>query len=223
MPANTKPVPWNEIKRLYEAGKAANAIARDMTAQGNKISKQAILKRSNREGWASNPQAAKVREAAEKWQPIVATHSQTGNQLATGPSRSATQIANWGKRTPENAAHILAQVELTGDQRLAARSTGIHPDTLKRWRDDDQDFADQLDAANAKFCQAQVGYVVEAGKRGDWKASDKLLQVNPMTREDWGGTGQGGGHGLVVNFRFDLNRGAIPCDEDIIEIETVSQ
>jgi hypothetical protein len=32
MPANTKPVPWNEIKRLYEAGKAANAIARDMTA-----------------------------------------------------------------------------------------------------------------------------------------------------------------------------------------------
>lgn len=223
MPANTKPVPWNDIKRLYEAGKPANAIAKDMTAQGDKISKQAILKRAKREGWANNPQAAKVRQAAEAWQPIAATHSQTGNQLATGPDRSATQIANWGKRTLENAAHILAQVELTGDQKLAARSAGIHPDTLKRWRESDSDFAEQLDAANAKFCAEHIGNVSKASERGDWKAAERLLSVNPMTKEDWGGSGQAGHGGITVNLKFDLQRGAIPRDEDIIEIEAVGQ
>lgn len=222
MPANTKPVPWNDIKRRYEAGEACNAIARDLTSRGMKISKQAILKRKDNEGWKVNPSAEKVRGAATAWERSELPPTATGNQLMAGPSRSATQIANWGKRSPENAAHILAQVELTGDQKLAARSAGIHPDTLKRWRESDPDFAEQLDAANAKFCATHISHVAKASERGDWKAADKLLQVNPMTREDWGGAGQGGTGGITVNLKFDLTRGAIPRDEDIIEVETVS-
>lgn len=219
MPANTKPVPWNEIKQLIEAGQSANSIAKEMTARGDKISKQAILKRSNKEGWTADPQKRKVKEAADRWQPIVATHSDTGNQLATGPSRSATQIANWGKRTPENAAEILGRVEMTGDQKLAARTVGIHPDTLRRWRESDENFAAQLDAATAAFLEGQYCNVVRAGERGDWKASERLLSVNPMTKEDWGQTATGGGGpGIVVNLKFDLQRATVPDQAEIIDI-----
>ena len=221
MPANTKPVPWNDIKRRWEAGEAENAIAEDLTSRGMKISKQAIRKRRVKEGWTQDPRQRKVAEAAKAWQPTVATQNQTGNQLATGANRSTTQIVNWGCRTPDNAAQILAYVQLTGDTRLAARAVGIHHDTLKRWRESDPDFAAQLEAANAEFCLGHVEAISKAGRRGDWKASDRLLQTNPLTKEAYGQAGSGGGQGLTVNLRFNLERGAIPRDEDIVEIESI--
>lgn len=223
MPANTKPVPWNEIKRLYEAGKAANAIAKDMTAQGDKISKQAILKRAGREGWKVNPSAVKVRGVATAWEEAELPPTATGNQLMAGPSRSATQIANWGRRTPENAVRILTNLAEHGDIKLAAQAAGIHPDTLKRWRESDADFAGQVESAQAQFLQTRLGNVVRAGDRGDWKADQWLLSKNEVTKDTYGEVNSGGTGGITVNLKFDLQRGAIPRDEDIIEIEAVSQ
>lgn len=223
MPANAKPVPWNDIKRRYEAGEAENAIAEDLTARGMKISKQAIRKRRIKEGWEINPSAVKVKGAATAWQRAELPPTTTGNQLAAGPSRSATQIANWGRRTPENAAIILASVEQHGNATIAAQAAGIHPDTLRRWRESDPDFAAQLDAANGKFCATHMTNVAKASDRGDWKAAERLLAVNPLTKEDWGQGQSGGSGGITVNLKFALTRGAIPRDEDIIEIETVSQ
>lgn len=185
MPANTKPVPWNEIRRRYEAGEAENAIAEDLTANGMKISKQGIRKRRQKEGWKVNPSAVKVRQAAEAWQQSGLVDTATARQLTTGASRGSTQLVNWGCRTPENAQKILGHVSLTGDIRLAARSVGIHPDTLKRWRDDDPDFAALLDAANAEFCLSRVQDIAKASERGDWKAGDRLLQTNDLTRETY--------------------------------------
>src|SRR3546814_5438097 len=161
MVAPTKPVPWNSIKSRYEAGEAENAIAEDLTARGNKISKQAIRKRRMREGWAVNPSAVKVKGAATAWERAELPPTATGNQLMAGPSRSATQIANWGRRTPENAAIILAAVEQYGNVTLAAQAAGISPNTLKRWRDDDPDFGEQIDTANAKFCAMHASNVAK--------------------------------------------------------------
>src|SRR3546814_9961299 len=80
MVAPTKPVPWNSIKSRYEAGEAENAIAEDLTARGNKISKQAIRKRRMREGWAVNPSAVKVKGAATAWERAELPPTATGNQ-----------------------------------------------------------------------------------------------------------------------------------------------
>ena len=217
MPANTKPVPWNDIKRRVEAGEPCNAIAKDLTARGMKISKQAILKRRDREGWKVSPSAEKVGRLATAWQRSELPETATGNQLATGPSRSATQIANWGRRTPENAAIILASIEEYGNAGLAAQAAGIAPNTLKRWRDDDPDFGEQIDAANAKFCAKHMTNVTKASDRGDWKAAEKLLKVNPLTKDEWSDGPGSGGRGLNINFTF--NRGAVPDEAEIIDVE----
>ena len=220
MPANTKPVPWNEIQHLFEGGLKPPTIAKRMAEQGHKISRQSIDKRANKEGWSANPQAVKVRQAADAWRPAVTTNSATRDTLSTGPSRSATQIANWGKRTPENAAEILAHVQLTGDEKLAARAVGIHPDTLKNWKDSDPDFSAQVSKAQAMFCGERVQEIRKAGERGDWKASDRLLAVNPLTKEDYGQQGQSGGTGITLNFNFPRATES-PREEDIIDVEPV--
>src|SRR3546814_15518784 len=125
MVAPTKPVPWNSIKSRYEAGEAENAIAEDLTARGNKISKQAIRKRRMREGWAVNPSAVKVKGAATAWERAELPPPATGNQLMPGPSRSATQIAHLGRRPPENAPIILAALPHSGHETLAAHAPAL--------------------------------------------------------------------------------------------------
>ena len=43
-------------------------------------------------------------------------------------------------------------------------------------------------AAMKRYAQSHVEQIAKASERGDWRASQALLRVNRLTKEDWGGT-----------------------------------
>jgi len=76
MGADTKPgVDWPAIKRRYERGEAANAIAVDLGT----VSRQAILKRAKRYGWSPDAK------------PAIPSH-QTGSRGLATPGRMAAIV-----------------------------------------------------------------------------------------------------------------------------------
>lgn len=76
MGADTKPgVDWPAIKRRYERGEVANAIATDLGT----VSRQAIAKRAKRYGWSPDAK------------PAIPSH-QTGNRGLATPDRMAAIV-----------------------------------------------------------------------------------------------------------------------------------
>lgn len=117
-------------------------------------------------------------------------------------TRREAQIAAFGKRTPENAALILALVEKGVPEGLAAQRAGIDPDTLTNWKHDDPEMADLVEIARTEAVCRKIARVDEAGQRGDWKADSWYLEKSRLTRDEFGAGGnQGRGFG---NFNVIL-------------------
>lgn len=60
------------------------------------------------------------------------------------------------KNTPENKQAIVDYYRSFPVYKYAAASVGIKEDTLKVWRDEDEDFQDQLDQARSQFFKQKV-------------------------------------------------------------------
>src|SRR3546814_1549983 len=90
------PIYWPAIRRRFEAGEAANAIAKDVP-----VSKQAILKRAKKEGWTETG----------KWLPATRATT-TAEKIANPTDRSSKMIASFGKRTPETAAEKIGRAHV---------------------------------------------------------------------------------------------------------------
>jgi hypothetical protein len=67
---------------------------------------------------------------------------------------------------------------------VSALAAGINPRTLLEWMDVSEDFAQQVQEAEATFESAQVGSINKASQNGDWRAAMALLERrNPI---EWG-------------------------------------
>lgn len=181
-------IDWPGVEKRVRAGEAFRAIARDLKASGTPISHVAIKKRSDKEGWLPSAQSWKQEVRAV----IPGNHS--GHDHAP---------VMFNKDSPETRASILADLERGLTFKSAAEKNGISDDTLKRWRDGDEEFAGQCQKAIQSFVARQVQRIEAAGERGDWKAPAYLLERHPQTREDYGqALGKGGGPQIIVQLNI---------------------
>lgn len=222
MVANLKPVPWNEIKKRWESGETAASIARELTEKGNKISKQAISQKAKREGWKPPTAATKrIREHEERWKEArqqTTTLATTADNSPDKPSiKQSRQIAQWGKRTPENRDTILASLRSYGNKTLAAASAGIDRTTLRNWSKDDDLFAAEIEEAQAQWAHDRLQNVHNAGDRGDWKADQWLLGQH---MPDQYSQNEAGGKGGGINIQFNFSRSTeAPDPGEIITVK----
>jgi hypothetical protein len=84
-------------------------------------------------------------------------------------------------KTPETVAKICAAIRAHGhsDSHAAARA-GISSSAVSRWRQEDEEFAIQLDAARTDYLEARLEEIRALRKRDgsiDWRAQAWLLQV----------------------------------------------
>lgn len=87
--------------------------------------------------------------------------------------------------------------------KLAAQAAGIHPDTLTNWRKSNPDFRDACDQARGRFAADHLAVIDQAGRAGDVKASQWLIERHPETRADYApikGEPGGGGIQIVLNI-----------------------
>lgn len=181
MPKAKPGIDWPEIEVRYRAGESAYALGKCYD-----VSKQAIHKRARKEGWS---QPAKVTKAA------------TNGWLTM--DNWSTDLASRDAYSPESAATILENIKQGATFKLAAAAIGIHADTLTDWRKASPNFWRAIEKAQATFALRHVGNIAKAGDKGDWRASDRLLQSHPMTKEDFQDKQSGG-----VSITFNINRAA---------------
>lgn len=183
-------VDWPAIREAWCKGESARKLAR---AHG--VSHTAINKRVKREGW--NP------ETPEAWERKVA-ETETADRLADPQTRGDKQVLALGNRTEENMRVLLAKVASGAKQTTAARSLGISHPALANWKKADPVFAALLDAAEAEQHIRDEEAIVDARKRGDWKAGLTRLERGKNTREDWAAPEKaaGGSGGITVVFNW---------------------
>jgi hypothetical protein len=202
-------VDWHRARVLFEAGWNPPSIAKLFTEEGASITRQAIAKRANKEGWTR----CQEEEGAQAASAVPA------RQTAPAPASSRFLVP-----LTAEAEEALADSLRNGcTERIAAKRIGVTLDALTAWKDGDPAFAKRLEQAAADFAGESLGRIVAAGKRGDWKADQFMVQNHPLTKDEFGEKGKGGNGGLIVNLKFDLQRGAVPREEDIITIEPLGR
>lgn len=220
-------IPWKDIKRLYETPPGMRAAE---LAERYNVTPQGINRRARTEGWipgfADGNERAKIgrRRASE-------TTAETGNESETNgkPETSiAGQIADEAKlwitaakqcpivgspgkgaavRTAENIADICARIARGVPIRLAAESVGISRQALDDWRRRDPDLEALIGRARSSALAESVERIVEAGKRGDWRADAYVLERAPETRDEYGQLVGKGGGGINVVINMDRTQG----------------
>lgn len=175
-------VDWPEIARRLGEGDSARSLAREFG-----ISHTAVLKRARREGWRRRGANGKPAEPR-----LPATRPAPDGVLALG------------NRTEENMRILLAKVASGAKQTTAARSLGISHPALGDWKKADPTFAALLDAAEAEQHIRDEEAIVDARKRGDWKAGLTRLERGKNTRDDWAAPerASGGSGGITVVFNW---------------------
>lgn len=154
-------VDWQDIRVRWMSGESPESIA----ASGAGLTAQAIRKRALKENWGETAQPEDNR-----WLAVVT---------------STERVVCGYKDTPETRARVLQAIELGLPRVHAAEYAGINRDTIADWQAKDPAFSAQLTEAERRFEARHVGNIVNAGDRGDWKASAHLLAKSPATRETW--------------------------------------
>lgn len=181
---NVKPgVDWSLIKADFDSGCSIRECVRRQCDRGVKITKRAIEKRRDREGWDTKAQMAL---ATQRLPSVVAQ--------ATGQSISRL-------RTPEIAQKILASLRTTPNYAAAAAIAGISRATLDEWRNAEPEFQELCDQAMALSAADDIEQIKNAGKR-DWKASAYLAERNPATKADYAQKDSG----TTINVMLNIDR-----------------
>jgi hypothetical protein len=71
----------------------------------------------------------------------------------------------------------------------AAAVIGVHRNTVRHWREGNEDFADAVEAAEARRIETQLNNMLAAAKT-DWRASHQLLRAFDKRFSDTRGDGQ---------------------------------
>ena len=112
------------------------------------ISKQAILKRAKRYGWSPDSR------------PVIPSH-QTGSRGLASPNRMAA---------------IVDAVEAGLTLARAAALHKLDRMTVANWRNDNADFAAEVEAAETRRISAQISNIARAGET-DWRAAHTLVRA----------------------------------------------
>ena len=183
-------IDWTDIERRIRTGESARSLAKEYG-----ISHTAILKRAKKGGWRGG---ARTSTKA----PVVTETEPTGLAL--------------GARSPENRKLVLGDLKYGIPLGLAARAVGMSEDSLEAWMRAEPVFAQQASAAKARGHADLVKAVVDAAKRGDWRAAMALLERLKETRDEFAAPKKDSG---TVHVTFNFDRGdPDPFAEGAIDI-----
>jgi hypothetical protein len=164
-------IDWPTIRERWEAGETGSEIAR--TAD---VTRQAIGYRVAKEGW---------------------TRKATTPESTRGELASLGTVAAIGRRTDENAALVLTELQAGAHPPLAARRIGMAPETLVAWMRDNPDFGQRCVEAQLAYTRSVQSEVRDAVPR-DWKAGAWLLERHPLTKDAYKGDVDKRGQGITV-------------------------
>ena len=184
---NVKPgVDWSAIKADFDAGLSLAECVRRQCERGVSITKRAIQKRRDKEGWDKK---AAIYAAAAKLPSVIA---------------QATGAATTTVRTEDRAKSILESFQKGLPQKTAARLAGIAEHSLINWRQDDDVFDAACEAAIEAWHATMVGHVEAAAPR-DWKAAQWRLQTHSRTKADYADSQR---TGTVIQVNIAVDRAA---------------
>lgn len=184
---NTKPgVDWNLIKADFDAGMSIAECVRRQCGRGVSITKRAIQKRRDKEGWDKK---AAIYAAAHKLPSVIA---------------QATGAATTTVRTEGRARAILESFQKGLPQKTAARLAGIAENSLINWRQEDEAFDAACEAAIEAWHASMVGHVEAAAPR-DWKAAQWRLQTHSRTKADYADKANSG---TTIQVMVNIDRAA---------------
>ena len=146
-------VDWDEIRQRVQAGEGYSSVAKDY-----EVSRQAITKRCNKEGWISDrPITTAVRRQLRKRN--QAQPSATAQPVAVQPSQPLVE------RSDKRAA--IVQLLSEGVPKVhAAAVAGVSEATLHRWVNEDDQFKRDLRAAESAAVALRVQRIGRAGEKG---------------------------------------------------------
>ena len=180
---------WDGIRVRFARGETAHSISKSL---GGSPTRQGIRKKAKRENWLE------------------------GNSTIPDYVRNLPLLQSKSKvprkRSPEAVNAILGFIERGATEEQAARATGISPRTLYNWKLECPEFAALIEVARARKEVEWVDNIDKAGKK-DWKASDRLLQVSPGTKEMWGRQSKQESPQIILN----IHRDEVTVEGNIIE------
>ena len=196
-----KPKPgidWKVIRARYEGGESSYSIAKTVD-----VVAASIRSRASRERWAKK---------------AVATAQDIELVLESDESEKwCKDLATRAKFTPEKGAKILTAIKKGATIRMAAAMMGVAERTLKDWAASSPHFTFAIEGARASNAMRLVGYMDNAAAK-DWKAAERLLSVNPMTREAFAPRGAANGHGVTVQVNVGVGRPKVEKDAEVVDI-----
>ena len=161
---------WDAIQLRFVQGENPNAISRSLSGRPTK---QGIAKRAKKEGWEQLPTVA--------------------------PKHFELSPEQLGRDTPANRQKVLDMLAESVPYSIAARSIGVHPNTLLDWRKKDAQFAIQCETARGNAHADCVTSVYQARSK-DWKAGKYILETAAETREDYNPANQKEPVEVIINI-----------------------
>ena len=186
---------WDGIRVRIARGETAYSISKSL---GGKPTRQGIRKKAKRENWLEGNSTI---PDSIKNLPLVQTDSKVPR-----------------KRTPETVNALIEFIAQGATEELAARAAGISPRTLYNWKLECPEFAALIEVARARKEVEWVDNIDKAGKK-DWKASDRLLQVSPGTKEMWGRQNKQESPQIILN----IHRDEVTVDGNVIKSVAVEE
>lgn len=181
---NVKPgVDWSAIKADFDAGLSLAECVRRQCERGVSITKRAIQKRRDKEGWDT---ASAMALATERLPSVIAQ--------STGQSISRI-------KTAETAQAILKALRDGLNYGTACARANVSRSAFDQWRDTEPEFRELCEQAQALAAADRLDEIKSAGAR-DWKASAYLVERNPATKADYA-TKESGGTIIQVNVAVD--------------------
>jgi len=105
--------------------------------------------------------------------------------------------------SPEMRGTVLDAISGGASIRVAAAIVGHDEKTIRDLRDKDSEFKAQIVQAQAEHAKKQLQRIDNAGAT-DWKAAEKLLQINPLTKEEFSQNQTPGGG--TINIQINMPR-----------------
>ena len=195
-------IDWQEIEARVRSGEPLLRVSMDYD-----ISRQAIIKRSRKEGWLDSNK--KIRLAKKVVTGVTKEKSVTLKSVAKPFSK---YIQKHAKDKPETIDSILGLLRSGNPRKIAVQASGVSMDSFLRWVREDMSFADNVRKAESMAVADRLQNISAAGKRGDWKADTWVLE---RTHKDIFGEKESKNNNLAV--QININRGD---KEEIVDIHT---
>jgi len=193
---------WTEIEARVRSGEPLLRVSKDYD-----ISRQAIIKRSRKEGWLDSNKKIRLAEKV-----VTGVTKEKSVTLKSVPKPFSKYIQKHAKDKPETIDSILGLLRSGNPRKIAVQASGISMDSFMRWLKENQSFADNVRKAESMAVADRMQNIANAGKRGDWKADTWVLE---RTHREIFGEKESKNNSLAV--QININR---DTDKESINIST---